>query len=373
MKATFKLKETPEQVALIQAIGSKNLQVSVEAQQSLAEFLGPVVQKVLLTKGTASAVYTDVPYDEDDSPSFPLDLYYGEGEGYVEVWSQQVAGGLPTSQVTGNSELKFMTYTLDSATSFNKRYARKSRLDIVSKATERMINEVLVKQERNAWAVILKALAEASTNGTQHVIRAGTATDFVLNDLNDLMTRVARINESYSSNTPLESYSNGPTDLYVSPEIVGKVRKMASQPIDSSASNTVQNLPDEVRMDIFRNAGMQSIFGVNINQMNEFGEGKKYNTLFDTFADSTAFTTLSGGLSEVFQSDHQILVGIDNSKGSFVRPVARGEDNATFRVQPDDQFNLARVDKAGFWGHLEEGRVCLDARSVAGIIVDNLA
>ena len=74
-----------------------------------------------------------------------------------------MAGGLPSSHVEGMKEVKIQTYRLDSAVSFNKRYARKARLDVVSKAIERMANEVLVKQERNAWAVLLKALIDAQT------------------------------------------------------------------------------------------------------------------------------------------------------------------------------------------------------------------
>jgi len=372
-KANFKLKETPEQVALVQAIGSKNIQVSMEAQQALAAFIGPVIQKVLMTKGTASTIFTDTPYNEDDSPSYPLDLYYGEQDGAVTVWSQNVAGGLPTSQVTGNQEMKFMTYTLDSAVSFNKRYARKSRLDIVSRATERMINEVLVKQERNAWAVILKALAEASTtpkggSALKHAIVGGST--FTLADLNNLMVRHVRLNESYSGNTPVEAYSNGPTDLYVSAEVMGQIRAFAYNPVNTTGASSTfdQTLPDGVRAEIYRNAGMSNIFGVNINSMVEFGAGKKYNTLFDTFAASTDYGFASGTFGS--SAGDEVIVAIDNSRGAFVRPVARGENGSTFQVLPDDQFNLARVDKAGFWGHMEEGRVCLDSRAVSGIILE---
>ena len=391
-KATFKLKETPQQIALVNAIGSKNTTVSMDAQQALAAFLGPVIQKVLMTKGTASAIYKDAPYDEDDSPSYPLDLYYGEADGYVTVWSQQQAGGLPTSQVTGNQEMKFMTYTLDSAVSFNKRYARKSRLDIVSAAIERMVNEVLIEQEKNAWSVVLKALAEANTtpkdgSALRHVIRANTAGSFVINDLNDLMTRHDRLNESYSGNTPTDVFSNGPTDLYVSPEIVGQIRAFAFNPLNTKAgvlsgtstagyADSSVPLPESMREDIFRNAGMQNIYGVNIVKLIEFGSNKKYNALFDTFAGATTYAELDGTNSAVFDAaNEEILVAVDNTRGAFIRPVARGggdmteDTGTTFQVLPDDQFNLSRVDKAGFWGHMEEGRVCLDARATSGIIV----
>ena len=93
MKLT--LKNTPEQVELIRAMGSRNNVVAAEAAEAFAAFLGPVVLQVINQAGTAGAIYTDAPYDEDDSPSYPLDLYYNEGVNTVQVWSQSMAGGLP--------------------------------------------------------------------------------------------------------------------------------------------------------------------------------------------------------------------------------------------------------------------------------------
>ena len=144
----LKLKNTPEQVELIKAMGSRDPGVAREAQEAFAAFLGPVIRQVLDQAATAGAIFTDSLYDEDDSPSFPLDLYYNESTNYITVWSQGMAGGLPTStDVSAIQELKIGTYRLDSAVSFMKRYARRARLDVVSKGIERMAQEVLVKQE----------------------------------------------------------------------------------------------------------------------------------------------------------------------------------------------------------------------------------
>ena len=331
-----------------------------------------------MTAGTVSRIYRDVEFDEDSDPSIPLDLFYNEGAGYVTVWSQHVAGGLPTSQIEGVKELKFGTYRLDSAVSFNKKYARKSRLDVVSKAIERMVNEVLIKQERNGWAVILKALAEASTttvNGGAlgHVIDSVAADTFLLADLNALITRIKRINESYSGNTAVQPYTNGITDLYVSPEVKGQIRAFAYNPINTAQTTETtaiagirgQYLTDDVRNEIFRNAGMQSIYGVNLVEMIEFGVGQKYNVLFGSFATAAS-------LANWTTASDEICVGVDNTRGVFLRPVSRQSDTgSTFTVVPDGQFDMygSRVEKVGFYGSLEEGRVCLDARSVAGIIV----
>lgn len=377
----IKLKNTPEQVELIKALGSKNRLVAAEASEAFAAFLGPVIQRVILQAGTASQIYTDAPFDENDSPSYPLDLYYQElNNGYVSVWSQTLAGGLPSSQdVSAIQELKIATYRLDSAVSINKRYARQARLDIIAKLVERMSQEVLIKQERNAWAVMLKALGEASTtpqggSALKHYTEAGTLTQFKLDDLNKLMTRVKRINESWAGGTPADPYSTGLTDLYVSPEIKEKIRAFAYNPLNtvggvrtaggsSTSTESAIALPDGMREEIYRNAGMQEIYGVNIVELIELGLGKKYNILFDNY-----ITTIPTGAT-FDPNTHQILVGVDNTKGALIRAVATtSETGSQFNVQPDDQF-LQRSDKAGFYGSLEEGRICIDARALSGIIV----
>ena len=114
----LKLKNTPEQVELIKALGSKDQNIANEAATAFAAFIGPVISKVIAQASTAGQIFSDVSYDEDDSPSYPLDLYYNENEGYITTWSQNIAGGMPTSQVEGVKEMKISTYRLDSAVSF---------------------------------------------------------------------------------------------------------------------------------------------------------------------------------------------------------------------------------------------------------------
>ena len=368
----LKLKNTPEQVELIKAIGSRDKMVSAEAMEAFAAFIGPVVSKVIAQASTAGLIYTDAEYDEDDSPSYPLDLYYNEGEGYVNVWSQSMAGGLPTSQVEGVKEMKISTYRLDSAISFLKKYARRSRLDVVSKALERMSQEVLVKQERNAWAVVLKALAEATTSNVgdpsgSHITQGAASSGLTLDDLNDLMTIMRRFNTSWAGGTAAGA-DYGLTDLFISPEQKAKIRAMAYNPLSTTGAPAgTQALPEGVKEDIYRAAGAQEIFGVRITDMVELGNGtsRKYNKLFE---DMSAGKNLAGG-SAFSATDDEVIVGLDLSKEAFVRAVARQADGGgTFTVLPDDQF-VTRSDKTGFYGFLEEGRVCIDARAISGIVL----
>jgi len=378
----LKLKDTPQQNQLIQAMGSKNMLVAREAQEAFAKFIGPIIQVLLMKAGTASAIYTDAPYNADtDNPSYPLELYYNEGAGFIQVWSQTVAGGLPTSEIYGMSEMKIQTYRLDSAVSLHKRYARKCRLDVVAKAVERMTQDVLIKQERNAWAVILKALAEANSpilasqfdSYNKHILRAGTPNVFTVADLNNLLNLLQRINSAFDGGTATAGYSDGPTDIYLSPEIMTQIRAMAYNPIfptSNATPNVVNQLPNNVREQIWSNAGASSFYGINFVQMNEFGISKKYNTLFNEFASGQYVPgPIATGYWSGTASD-EILVGIDNRRGAFIRPVAKdGEVGSTFTAEVDDQFNLKRIDKMGWYGSLEEGRVVIDSRALCGIVV----
>ena len=389
----LKLKNTPEQVELIKAMGSKNQLEAREAQEAFAAFLGPVVLRVLNQAGTVGGIYSDAPYDEDDSPSFPLDLYYNIGDNHVSVWSQHMAGGLPTSHIEGMQEMKIATYRLDTAVSFLKRYARRARLDVVGKAVERMAQEVLIKQERNGWAVILKALGEAQDGAAgaagDHILASTAENVFQLDDLNRMMTLNKRLNQSFVNGTPDDVYSAGVTDLYVSPEIVEQLRAYAYNPMNTrhghttpaGVSGTENNmvssiaLPEGMRERVYSSAGLGEIYGVNIVEMREFGVAQKYNTLFDTFVSGTDLDFRGSGRSFNEGGTDEVLVGIDNSRGAFIRPIATQEDSVhndpsrgSFVTLADDQWNQ-RSEKLGFYGYLEEGRVCLDARAINGLVV----
>ncbi len=205
------LKRTPEQVELIKAMASRNRAVAYEAQVALAEFIGPVLAEVINNAPTLSNLFTTLQFNADDNPSIPLDLYFDiTDEDYVKVYSTAAAGGLPQNQVLPTaSEMKIATYSLDSALSFDRRYAAKSRMDVVSKTFTRLAQEVLLKQERISANLIMGSLADASTNSLSHVLRCKTDGQVLLHDLNTLLTRAKRINTSWAKGTPANRAGRG--------------------------------------------------------------------------------------------------------------------------------------------------------------------
>lgn len=367
----IRIKNTPEQIELIRAMASKDRTKAIEARETFAKFIGPIVQQVLDLMATSSLIYVDWPYNEDDDPSFPLDMYFQAPVNHVHVWQQNMAGGLGTSLVTGLQELKLHTYRLDSAVSLLEKNVRRGRLPYVSLALNRMAQEVLRKQERNAWLVILKALGEAQTGSNKHVIAANTANVLQVHDLNQLLTRSKRINVAFNDGTPDQMYSKGATDLFVSPEAMEQVRSFAYQPMNTRAvpntdESTAVPLPDSVREKVYTSPDVQEIYGLSLHEMLEFGISQDYNTLFEAHISGT----INGpGGSAFATATDEILVGIDMSRDGLIRPVAQNADTgATFEAQVDDQW-VTRSGKLGWFGSLEEGRVCLDSRTCTGIVM----
>jgi len=373
MKIT--LKRTPEQVELVKAMASRNRQVAYEAQIALAEFIGPVLAEVLNQAPTVSNLFQTLQFDADDNPSIPLDLYYNiSDEDYVQVWSQSHAGGLPSSQVLPTaSELKLATYSLDSAVDFDRRYAAKSRMDVVSKTFTRVAQNILIKQETTSATLLMSALANASTNSQNHVQKTVQDDRFILADLNELLTLAKRINTSWIGGTPT-TRTKGITDLLCSPEIVEDLRAMAYNPIntveaDGTAAGSQQGIagPDEMRMDIYRNAGIPQFYGINIMELNELGANQKFTDLFT--AQGGTYTRPDGSGSEAFANGDDIVVGVDRSKDSLIRAVATdAESGSEFTLIADDQYSI-RQNKIGYFGSVEEGRVVLDNRVLVGKMV----
>lgn len=363
------IEKNPEQTALAQALGSKDNSISIPAQEAFAAQVGPIVQEVINQASTAQMIYRDMEYNEDDSPSILLDQFYDQAAGYIPVWTQNIAGGMPSATIEGVNEMKIATYRLDAAMSVAKKFLRRARLAVLSKGIERLSQEVLVKIERNSWAVILKALGEASTAGLKHTITTATQDVFIPNDLNKLFTRIIRLNESFANGTPDPGLAGrGITDLFISPEVMEQIRGFAYNPINNVGSQSTGpvTLPNSARENIWASAGAKELWGVVFHQLNELGVNKKYTQLFSNYATAS----IAHGSSTFDPADDEILIGFDLSKDAFIRNVAVNADSGSqFVAESDDQFYAKRMDKMGVFGSVEEGRTCIDARKVTAIIL----
>jgi hypothetical protein len=234
---------------------------------------------------------------------------------------------------------------------------------------QRLLDEVMVKSQFNAFTVLAEALGGARTNGASHVIAstaktAGSARKFQLDDVNRLMTKIKRLNSSWANGTS-RSPGSGLTDLFVSPEAMEEVRKMTYNPMNTTATpdtaeSTALGLPDQMRMEIYRSGGASEIYGKTLHELNELGLGAVYNELF------RQRYVASGAPAWVTATD-ELVIGVDLSIGAFARAINADTNGATFQMEVDDQ-HLSRSKKMGYYGMQEEGWVVGLDRAIVGLL-----
>jgi hypothetical protein len=365
------IKRSPEQVALIKQLGSKNKVESMAAQEAFAAFISDVLLQVVEAAPVISNLYTTKSYSEGSAPTLPLDVMFDiKDAGYIQVWTQTIAGGLPTNFIHGLDELMVSVYPLDTAVSMGKKYARNARLDVVAAVLERMAQEILIKQESNGVSILLKASADARIQGTTtpQILKTTTANVFSLDDLNRLITLAARSRPSWVGSTPVGG--NSITDLIGSPEFMEQIRSIAYQPVNTrgvpnSDESTVLAAPESVREAVWKTAGVPNFFGINLTQVFNYGVGRSYNTLFGNFIGSTQFD----GSNTFTASSDEVITALNlSSPNVLVRLVQEGEGGGRLEVLPDDSFP-SRVDKLGWSAGLVEGRVMLDHRAVVSCVM----
>ena len=129
------------------------------------------------------------------------------------------------------------------------------------------------------------------------------------------------------------------TDLYVSPEAMEDIRNWNVDQVDETTRRQIMVSEGD-------NA-LSRIFGVNLHDIDELGEGQEYNLFY---------TTELGGT--IPASDVEIVVGLDlENNDSFVMPVRE-------ELQVFEDETLHRQRRAGLYGWSEQGFAVLDNRRV---------
>jgi hypothetical protein len=378
MKLT--LENTKEQVELIQAMASKDPLVAMKAQLTFTTLMSVVLSEATNQAKTIGNFYTNISFNEDSAPIIPLDLYADVTDmDYLSIWSQTAAGGLGSNEVRPpTQEMHVATYDLVSAISFDKKHAAKSRLDVIAKSLTRLFQEVLFKQDQMAIGPIMSAMANASTNGKAHVFRTAVATRFLMDDLNNLLTRMKRINTSFIKGTP-EGSQGKVTDILFSPESAQELRSMAYNAINTKTapqSGAIKDsvaAPESIRSQMFDSTGVPNFFGISFHEFNECGVNQRWNTVFDVAAAATTYAQADGttGAAAFDGSADELMLGIDRSRDALIRMTSTSSENGSeFTLSPDDQFNyINRANKKIGWvGGLNEGRVILDNRALVSLI-----
>ncbi len=380
------LKRTDKQVALIKQLGSRNRTESLAAAEAIAQIVQEPLLQVIEQAPVISNLFEGITYARGTPPSLPLATFFDVRQrNYLQTWTQTQPGGNGTNFVQGASELFAQVYDLWSAASLNKNYAEAANLRVVAATLERLAQEILIKRNNNAAAILMNSLATsvidgnaANTNPANYQIyRTATAGVFQLDDFNTILTKYRRIVSSWVGGTPV-GIKASISDLLGSPEWMAQIRSIAYQPqntrgVPDSQESTVLGAPDSIRESIFKAAGNPELFGITLQEYNEFGQYVAatnqgvYNQLFSTYAGATAYAGYAGSGSAVFApTTEQLVVGLNTAMFDLVRLSETGE-SGTYEVQADDSFTL-RSGKVGWTSHIREGFLSVDNRAKLGIV-----
>jgi hypothetical protein len=370
MKLNLTKEELNTTKEILRAMASKSKTEAWEAQEVFAAFVGPTIDQVLDQTATSNLVFQKFSYDSGSNPSIPLDLLENNEEGLITVWSETMVGGLATNHVSGMDDFRFTVDNLTSAVSCLKQYAQSARMDVMTIMIKRMVQEMLAKSEYLNWATLLASVANARTgsNGLAQVYGGATAGEFKLADINTLWTKIKRLRTSWLGGSPTSVPGRGLTHLLISPEVEGDIRAFVYNPqnttaVPDTAESTALPLTEDLRKEIYRNAGISSLWGVTLVPLNELGVGQAYNQIFDDY-----YTPV--GAEPTFNpTTQEVLIGLDLSIPAYLKLVETDSDvGSETMVEPDDQW-VRRSEKIGFFAKRREGRIAIDSKASCALVL----
>jgi hypothetical protein len=321
---------TQEDTELLQKSGSANREQSVAAMTEFAEAITLPLRQGIMAGDIVTDIYQRVDLLPGVSPEFPLDFLAPGTEKDHVAYTIPSHGRLPEMKVEGDY-VTIPTFDIGNTISWNLKYARDGRWDIVSRALQVLRDGFVKKTNDDGWHVLLTAAVDRNILVFDSDASGGQFTKRLVSLMKTVMRRNGGGNSSSINRGKL-------TDLYLSPEAMEDMRDWKVDQVD-----------DVTRREIYiaNDGAISNIFQVNLHDIDELGEDQEYQTFFTG--------ELGGTLAS---GDVELVVGLDlRSNDSFVMPVRQDVE-----IYPDDQLHRSR--KAGYYGWKEHGFGVLDSRRV---------
>jgi len=321
-----------EFIALLRKSGDADINVAAAAQREFAKALELPLRKGVLVGNILGDIFETINVEAGSTTEFPLDLVSPGLEGEHVAYTNPGHGRIPERSVEGDYVM-IPTYTIASSVDYLLRYAREARWDIVARAMQVMEAGFTKKMNDDGWHTLLAAGVDRNI-----LVYDGDATAGLFSKrLVSLMQTVMRRNSGGNS----ASLGRGRlTDIYVSPEALEDIRNWGFDQVDETTRREIYTAPTG-------GAPITRIFGVNLRDLDELGEGQEYQSFF--------VNELGGAVQA---SDLELVVGLDlSTRDSFVMPVKE-------QLQVFEDPTLHRQQRAGYYGWAELGFGVLDNRRV---------
>ena len=318
-------------IELLKRSGSSDKTEALAAQRELAVALEMPLRQGVLIGDNLNNIFQPIQMEPGTSTEFPLDLLAPGEEDEFVAYTNPGHGRIPERAVEGDYVM-VPTYTVASSIDWLLRYAREARGDVVGRALQVLEASFVKKMNDDGWHTVLSAGVDRNILVYDADASAGQFTKRLVSLLKTVMRRNGGGNTGSINRARL-------TDMFLSPEALEDIRNWGIDQIDEVTRREIHTSADE-------GGAITRIFGVNLHDMDELGEGQEYQTFFSE--------QLGGAYGP--SSDVELVVGVDLQKDdSFIMPMKQ-------EVQIFEDDSLHRHQRAGYYGWAELGFAVLDNR-----------
>lgn len=325
-------RQRPDQavIDLIKQSGDLNQSVAEAAQYELAQALQLPLRQGVLKGDVLMGIFERMDVEPGASTDYPLDILAPGTEDDFVAYTNPGNGRIPERQVEGDY-IKIPTYMMASSIDWLLRFSREARYDVVARCMEILEAGFVQKRNNDGMHTILSAAADRNILVHDADATAGRFTKRLVSLLKTIMRRQAGGNTGSLTRGKM-------TDMLVSPEAVEDIRNWNIDQVDEMTRREIYLSGDDGN-------SLTRIFGVNLHDLDEFGQGQQYQEYY--------LNDLGASLAA---SDLELVVGLDlSADDSFVMPVKM---DVSLFVDPA----LHRSQRAGMYGWMELGFAVLDNR-----------
>ena len=321
-----------EFISLFSKTGDNDQNVALASQREFAKALELPLRKGVLVGNILSDIFETISVEPGASTEYPLDLISPGLEGEHVAYTNPGHGRIPERAVESDY-VTIPTYTITSSIDYLLRYAREARWDVAARAAQVMEAGFVKKMNDDGFHTLLAAGVDRNILVYDGDATAGLFTKRFVSLMQTVMRRNAGGNTGSANRGRL-------TDLYVSPESLEDVRNWGLDQIDEVTRREIYSASEG-------GAPITRIFGVNLHDLDELGEGQEYQDFF---------TSGLGGAVQA--SDLELVIGLDQgSSDSFIMPMKQA-------LQVFEDPSLHRQQRVGYYGFAELGFGVLDNRRI---------
>ena len=318
--------QTPELDQLLRQAGSMNRNDALVALHEFAKALELPLRQGVLNGDILDGIYEPIQLN-GTPPEFPLDFLAPGTEKDFVAYTMPNHGYIPQRNVEGDFVM-VPTYDIGSSIDWLLKYARNARWDIVGRAMEVLEASFTKKLNDDGWHTIISAAVDRNIIVFDSDAVAGQFTKRLVSLAKTVMRRNGGGNSTSMNRGML-------TDVYLSPEALEDIRNWNVDQVDEVTRREIFVAEDG-------SGPMSRVFGINLHDIDELGEGQEYQLFYTS--------QLSGTLPT---SDVEILVGLDLRKNdSFVMPI-----DEPLQVFEDQELHRQR--RAGLYAWQSQGFVFL--------------